>query len=73
MGASALWLGLIDQLAASYPQAINTSLEQLLTRYKEIDQQISIIWKDQGQHAFLHHLNALFAYEPLPLEAQVNF
>jgi len=23
------------------------------------------IWQEQGQHAMLHHLNAVYAYQPL--------
>lgn len=26
---------------------------------------LTALWQNEGRHAFLHHLNALFGYEPI--------
>jgi hypothetical protein len=35
------------------------------TLYRQLHGRLSAIWQNEGQHAFLHHLNALFGYVPL--------
>jgi len=30
-----------------------------------VQQDLNDIWASQGQHAMLHHLSAIFAYQPL--------
>ena len=60
MGASRMWLDLVGELAGSH--ADEPDLEQ---RYQAVQQDINDIWAKQGQHAVLHHLSALFAYQPL--------
>jgi hypothetical protein len=64
MGVCALWLGLIDdQMANVTTQNLNVS--GLLESYRQADTAITSMWRKEGQHAFLHHLNAIFGYEPL--------
>lgn len=72
MGASVLWLGLINQ----YIEPIDitmTDFELLVEDYQAADAAITAIWRNEGQHAFLHHLNALFGYAPMLLNAETNF
>ena len=38
--------------------------------YSELHKTISDVWEDEGSHAFLHHLNAIFAYEPIVPKAR---
>lgn len=33
--------------------------------YKAVSEKLDYIWLNQGSHAFLHHLNALFGYKPI--------
>ena len=33
--------------------------------YARLNDRLCGIWQQQGRHAFLHHLNALFGYVPL--------
>jgi len=60
MGVSRLWLELIREyeraghLPAS-PQA----------RYAAINRKIDRLWRDEGGHALLHHLSAVFGYQEL--------
>jgi hypothetical protein len=66
MGASRAWLDLIARYEAELPPlAENFNFEQLQSRYLSIDARMAATWQAEGQHAFLHHLNALFGYVPL--------
>jgi len=60
MGASRMWLDLVGEIADKY--AGETDLEQ---RYRLVQRDIDTIWAEEGQGALLHHLSALFAYQPL--------
>lgn len=60
MGASRMWLDMVTVLAARQPQELG-----LHERYQAVHQEISRIWAEQGQHAVLHHLSAIYGYKPL--------
>jgi hypothetical protein len=64
MGVSAHWLALIEEVGREIPLTATDSAA-LLERYRRIHQAIDEIWRKEGQHAHLHHLNALFGYQPL--------
>lgn len=64
MGVSAHWLALIEEVGAQFP-AESDAPDALLARYGRIQEEIDAIWREEGQHAYLHHLNALFGYRPL--------
>ncbi len=63
MGASLTWLELITQLAGAEtdPDGFADTEE----RYRRLNSAVNAIWQREGRHAFLHHLNALFGYEPV--------
>ena len=63
MGSSRMWLDLIAEIKVTNPQK-KDSLEHY---YQEIQQQITLLWQENGQHAWLHHLNALYGYSPLAI------
>ena len=66
MGASQMWLNLIAEVAAEYPEDFApTSSKEIEAYYQQIDKTILELWQQEGRHAFMHHLNALFEYEPL--------
>jgi hypothetical protein len=66
MGASQMWLDLIDKLIAERPSGKgSTTLEQTRQLYRDVDVEVLRVWQNEGRHAFLHHLNAIFEYEPL--------
>ncbi len=72
MGVSSLWLGLIEDSMQNSPKDYkNTHL--LLEQYREVDTKITNIWRKEGQHALLHHLNAVFGYEPLRIRKELSF
>ncbi len=66
MGVSEMWLGLIAEVADQNSNGKGpSSIEQYAAFYEQVDGFVKELWKEQGQHAFLHHLNAIFGYEPL--------
>jgi hypothetical protein len=72
MGVSALWFGLIDdQMANVTKEDLNES--GILGPYRQADTAITSMWRKEGQHAFLHHLSAIFGYEPLMIRKEITF
>lgn len=60
MGSSRMWLDLVSELAAD-----ESAVSGLHVKYKNVHESVTGIWREQGQHALLHHLNAVYAYQPL--------
>lgn len=69
MGASQTWLLLIQALSAEQPLDGKVSYQQLLAHYRDVDARLTAQWREYGQHAYLHHLSAIFGYEPILLRA----
>ena len=66
MGVSRLWVDLIDRIAVDFSARLDqASTQDKLEIYKEINDIVTGIWQVEGKHAFLHHLNALFGYQPM--------
>lgn len=66
MGASQMWLNLINETVAQMPPpAVALTLDEARRLYLEVNAVIGSLWESNGRHAFLHHLNALFGYAPL--------
>lgn len=59
MSASRMWLGLVQTEARRH----DTS--DLHARYRATEEAIDELWFNEGNHAFFHHLSALFGYKPL--------
>jgi len=66
MGASRMWLALVSQHADPSP-APPAGFAEMDAAYARADAAVTAVWRDEGRHAFLHHLNALFGYEPLQM------
>ena len=60
LGASQLWLELIRELDATPGLPRGTD-----ARYAAIDRELETLWREQGGHALLHHLSAVFGYREL--------
>ena len=60
MGASQMWLGQIRAFKQETPDEL-----EIKQRYITIQNNLTDIWQQQGQHALMHHLNALYAYQPV--------
>jgi hypothetical protein len=66
MGVSQLWLHLMDAFAATEPAGPPPrDLPALRQYYQKMDERMTATWQQEGRHALLHHLNALFGYERL--------
>lgn len=66
MGASRTWLELIVALAAEDSGRLDlTDFQETEQRYQRVNTAVTALWQQEGRHAFLHHLNALFGYEPV--------
>jgi len=58
-GVSEMWLALVEKLARDFAQ--DTLAEK---PYRQVQHQLTMLWSHNARHAFLHHLNAIYAYEP---------
>ncbi len=68
MGVSRMWLGLIDSYVRHQEkQPRPASLSETLALYSRANDAITHIWQEEGRHAFLHHLNAIFGYKSLAI------
>ena len=66
MGVSRMWLNMVSEIAVLQPDGDNIStISELMAFYQQVNATLSQMWREEGRHAFLHHLNALFGYEPL--------
>lgn len=66
MGASQMWLNLVSETAADIPRVYSPlSLQENEQQYKKVAVLIDALWKKEAQHAFLHHLSALFGYRAI--------
>lgn len=59
MGVSQMWLNLVHGLAEKHYQ------DDIIQRYDDVQNELTALWQQHGQHVWLHHLNALHAYEPM--------
>jgi hypothetical protein len=65
MGVCRMWLTMVEEIAGEIPDQKPQTLRQLIPRYRSVDGAIKALWREQGCHSLLHHLNALFGYEPV--------
>jgi hypothetical protein len=72
MGVSSLWLGLIAEYIQDSSKSSN-NIRELLEEYREVDAKITDNWRNEGQHALLHHLNAVFGYKPMLIKKELSF
>ena len=70
MGVSRTWLALADEQAAAIGKSLPATLAGWIEYYKELNAKVTAVWRREGSHALLHHLNALFGYEPLVIREE---
>lgn len=58
-GASHMWLGLVHAEAARYEEL------ELHARYRAVEAALEELWFKEANHAFFHHLSAIFGYKPV--------
>ncbi len=66
MGVSQMWLKLVseasDRAMRESGLGVPEDREQF---YRQVNASVESLWKQEGGHACLHHLNALFGYVPV--------
>lgn len=72
MGVSEAWLILISELAGERRGGRAGSAEPLVASYETVHKAVEKTWREEGSHALLHHLNALFGYAPLAVPADAH-
>lgn len=65
MGASQAWLMLVQELSAENGLQGEVDYPALLLHYQAVNARLNAQWREYGQHAYLHHLSAIFGYQPL--------
>jgi len=66
MGACQMWLTLVTDVADHFAkQQQEQSLSNLSSFYQQVNAAVNGLWREEGRHALLHHLNAVFGYEPI--------
>lgn len=64
MGVSQTWLHMVTHFANDTPdRKVPMSVAQMMSFYQDIGDSVEALWREQGGHAFLHHLNGVFGYE----------
>ena len=61
------WLMLVQDLSAENELMGEVDYPALLEHYREVDARLNAQWRQYGQHAYLHHLSALFGYQAIKI------
>ena len=69
MGASQAWLMLVQELSQEDAPAGDVDYPTLLLHYQDVDARLNAQWRSFGQHAYLHHLSAIYGYQPLQIRS----
>jgi hypothetical protein len=64
-GLSESWLELIAQIRRNNSNAGEVPEAGLLEYYQRLNKTLSAQWTEHGRHAYFHHTNAIFGYEPV--------
>ncbi len=65
-GASEMWLMLLETISHRHPDYNEEmSAEALVDLYKDVEDEMDTLWREEARHAYFHHLNAIFGYEYL--------
>ncbi len=65
MGVSQTWLELIRLEVQQTGAGKRSTVADLTGLYRRVNDAVADLWQQEGGHAFLHHLNAIFGYEPV--------
>ena len=68
MGISNMILELVSVIKSQREEPDgNAGIDGLATYYESVSARLAAIWQNEGSHALLHHLNAMFGYVPVLL------
>ncbi len=69
MGVSANWLALVQAYAVEL-ESHNKTLPEV---YSSVEESMAELWARHAQHAYFHHLSAVFGYKPMLLQKWIQF
>ena len=69
MGASASWLTQVQQISQRGGLPDSATYSQLHEHYRKVNSEMNAQWRDFGQHAYFHHLSALYGYQPVKIRS----
>lgn len=72
MGVSLMWLGLVDDAVGALPPEQRANSDRLAV-YHAAEKRVLALWFKEGQHAFFHHLSAVFGYRELLIVKPMRF
>lgn len=72
MGVSLMWLGLVDDAVGALPPEQRANPNRLAV-YRTAEERVLALWFKEGQHAFFHHLSAVFGYRELLIVKPMRF
>lgn len=72
MGVSQTWLALVE-LHTRNTKIATEDIDKELKYYSHVNDEINKVWVEYAQHAFLHHLSAVFGYEPMVIRDYIQF
>jgi hypothetical protein len=69
MGVSQMWLTSIGEIAGDLSAGYKpSSLQEILAFYQQVNENLKRSWQEEGGHSMLHHLYAIFGYEPVKID-----
>lgn len=69
MGASTAWLMQVQEISQRQGLTDTATYPQLTDHYREVSDAMNVQWRDFGQHAYFHHLSALYGYQPVKIRS----
>lgn len=65
MGVCEMWISIMNEISAENPLQKTVSVKKIAAYYQQINEKVTLHWREEGGHSLLHHLNAIFGYEAL--------
>ena len=69
MGASQAWMMQVQEISREKGLPGTTGYPGLLDHYREVASSMNNQWRNYGQHAYFHHISALYGYQPLRIRS----
>ena len=69
MGASTAWLMQVQTTSQEVGLPESATFPQMQDHYREVSARINDQWRDFGQHAYFHHLSAIYGYQPVKIRS----
>jgi hypothetical protein len=68
MGVSVMYMDLVEQEVDQERMKKISSVTARLNDYRAANDRLTVLWKEQGQHAFFHHIGGIFGYETVEVQ-----